>query len=110
MAVSGSCTVGSMDFHFKEAGPDGGKVKADVLLLHGMRFSSKTWLDLGTLDRLSAWNYRAVALDLPGRYIGLASFSIAKTNSRIHPDDLFKTLRLRYFTRRPHSYRYPFPK
>jgi abhydrolase domain-containing protein 14 len=37
-----------------------------VLLLHGGRYSAQTWEDLGTLTRLAAAGYRAVALDWPG--------------------------------------------
>ncbi|CAL1284809.1 unnamed protein product [Larinioides sclopetarius] len=37
-----------------------------VLLLHGQMFSSKTWLELGTLHTLSAMGYQTVAIDLPG--------------------------------------------
>src|SRR5687767_12705305 len=37
-----------------------------VLLLHGMSFTSKTWLELNTINILSALGYRVVAIDLPG--------------------------------------------
>ncbi|KAK6195938.1 hypothetical protein SNE40_001261 [Patella caerulea] len=38
----------------------------DILLLHGQAFTSKNWLDIGTLDLLKKTGYRAVAVDLPG--------------------------------------------
>ncbi|MCP3959830.1 MAG: alpha/beta hydrolase [bacterium] len=37
-----------------------------VLLLHGARFSSQTWRELGTIELLARQGFRALALDLPG--------------------------------------------
>lgn len=37
-----------------------------VLFLHGMKFSSKTWYDIGTLQLVAAMGLNAVAVDLPG--------------------------------------------
>ena len=37
-----------------------------VLLLHGQAFSSKTWVDLGTLSYLAKAGFNVVAVDLPG--------------------------------------------
>jgi abhydrolase domain-containing protein 14 len=49
--------------HYLEAGPRGATT---VLLLHGARFSSQTWRELGTIDELTGAGYYVVALDLPG--------------------------------------------
>ena len=49
--------------HYLEAGAGSNGV---VLLLHGARFSSETWRNLGTIDRLAEKGYRVLALDLPG--------------------------------------------
>ncbi|XP_038054102.1 protein ABHD14B-like isoform X2 [Patiria miniata] len=40
--------------------------KGVFLLLHGMKFKSQTWLDLGTLHVMASYGYRVVAVDLPG--------------------------------------------
>eukprot|EP00591_Stephanopyxis_turris_P005122 CAMPEP_0195519216 /NCGR_PEP_ID=MMETSP0794_2-20130614/14523_1 /TAXON_ID=515487 /ORGANISM="Stephanopyxis turris, Strain CCMP 815" /LENGTH=233 /DNA_ID=CAMNT_0040648339 /DNA_START=87 /DNA_END=788 /DNA_ORIENTATION=+ len=45
---------------------DGSNSGISVLLLHGARFSSQTWVDLGTLDALSDAGFSSVAVDLPG--------------------------------------------
>lgn len=37
----------------------------NILLLHGARYSAKTWHDLGTLTLLAASGYRVAAVDLP---------------------------------------------
>jgi alpha-beta hydrolase superfamily lysophospholipase len=39
---------------------------AAVLLLHGGRFSSETWRELGTIELLARRGYHVLALDLPG--------------------------------------------
>jgi abhydrolase domain-containing protein 14 len=49
--------------HWLEAGPPDG---APVLLLHGARFSSETWRELGTIAVLAESGFRVVAVDLPG--------------------------------------------
>uniref|UniRef100_A0A8C3K5T7 Protein ABHD14A n=1 Tax=Calidris pygmaea TaxID=425635 RepID=A0A8C3K5T7_9CHAR len=47
--------------------------RPDVLFLHGQAFTSKTWEALGTLALLAGEGYRAVAIDLPGRTMMVAS-------------------------------------
>ncbi|XP_055877373.1 putative protein-lysine deacylase ABHD14B isoform X2 [Biomphalaria glabrata] len=38
----------------------------DFLFLHGMRYTSKNWLDIQTLNHVANWGHQAVAVDLPG--------------------------------------------
>lgn len=49
--------------HTLVAGPESGP---EVLLLHGMRFHSGTWLEIGTYRYLADHGFRVVGLDLPG--------------------------------------------
>jgi abhydrolase domain-containing protein 14 len=60
---SETAQIGTAKLHWLETGPADG---LPVLLLHGARFHSETWRQLGTLARLAKEGYRAVALDLPG--------------------------------------------
>ncbi|XP_031199786.1 protein ABHD14B isoform X1 [Mastomys coucha] len=63
----GTIQVQGQSLFFREARPGNGQtVRFSVLLLHGIRFSSETWQNLGTLHRLAEAGYRAVAIDLPG--------------------------------------------
>lgn len=55
--------VGGAEVRVQEAG---GQAEVAVLLLHGARFSSQNWRELGTLELLAAAGRRAVAVDLPG--------------------------------------------
>ena len=59
----GSVDLRGQRIHMLTAGPGGGR---SVLLLHGAKFHSGTWEELGTLDLLAKAGYRALALDLPG--------------------------------------------
>ena len=57
--------------HCKEMAPSVSKPpelegKTEILLLHGKKFSSQTWLDLSTLKVLAERGHRVVAVDLPG--------------------------------------------
>ncbi|XP_067662156.1 putative protein-lysine deacylase ABHD14B [Haliotis asinina] len=56
----------SLKIFTRQADPKGSATNLDVLFLHGQRFSSKNWLDIGTLSLVSSWGHRGVAVDLPG--------------------------------------------
>jgi len=58
-----SVGVGGSDVHVLEAGSP---ASPSILLLHGARYSSATWRELGTLDVLARDGFHAVAVDLPG--------------------------------------------
>lgn len=63
----GTIQVQGQNLFFREVVPGGGQAaRFSVLLLHGIRFSSETWQNLGTLKKLAEAGYRTVAIDLPG--------------------------------------------
>lgn len=49
--------------HYIFAGQGG---SGNVILLHGMRFSSQTWQDIDALRKISQWGFNVFALDYPG--------------------------------------------
>ncbi len=74
----------NFDFHGKPlfARVVGNPKGRPVLLLHGGRFSSKDWQEIGTLDLLAKKGFRAVALDLPG--FGNSNQVVAKPEEFLH--------------------------
>ena len=78
----------SFTFHFqavpvfyRQARPE--YPQADILLLHGGSFSSKTWVDppMQTLQILYRLGYNAVAVDLPGAHSRCDEPPRGKTNN-----------------------------
>ena len=55
-----------MDIYVENVVKDGEQPTQSVLFLHGMKFSSKNWLDIKSVHHVAQWGYRAVAVDLPG--------------------------------------------
>lgn len=55
-------TLGGSKLFFHEAGEEN---KPTVLLLHGAAFSSQTWEDIGTIQRLGNEGFRVYAVDIP---------------------------------------------
>ncbi|XP_078517288.1 putative protein-lysine deacylase ABHD14B [Lissotriton helveticus] len=62
----GTIEVDGQTLFYRQAEPAHGDPALSVLLLHGIRFSSETWLTLKTLSILAEAGYRAAAIDLPG--------------------------------------------
>ncbi|XP_064856880.1 putative protein-lysine deacylase ABHD14B [Oncorhynchus nerka] len=60
---------------YRQAEPATGEVNLSILLLHGIRFSSENWLNIGTLETLAKAGCCAVAIDLPG--FGQSKSSVA---------------------------------
>ena len=56
-------TVIGSTLRYLEAGPPG---PTTVLLLHGARFTSETWRELGTIATLVEAGHHVIAVDLPG--------------------------------------------
>ncbi|XP_069546891.1 putative protein-lysine deacylase ABHD14B [Brachyistius frenatus] len=65
--TEGSLKVESCEasLFYRQSEPATGDAKMSVLLLHGIRFSSENWLNIGTLETLAKAGCCAVAIDLP---------------------------------------------
>lgn len=61
-----SCTA---PLFYRQSEPATGEARMSVLLLHGIRFSSENWLNIGTMETLARASCRAVAIDLPGQSV-----------------------------------------
>ncbi|KAH0630026.1 hypothetical protein JD844_012587 [Phrynosoma platyrhinos] len=59
-------TLDGQTLFYRQTMPAQQAPRLSILLLHGIRFSSETWLTLQTLSKLAEAGYRAVAIDLPG--------------------------------------------
>ena len=58
-----NAAVAGSTLRYLEAGPPG---PTTVLLLHGARFTSETWRELGTIATLADAGHHVIAFDLPG--------------------------------------------
>lgn len=55
--------IENTSIHYLETDKQTGR---DILLLHGMKFNSGTWMETGTLELLEKEGFHAIAVDLPG--------------------------------------------
>mmetsp|Transcript_29116 Transcript_29116/g.38294 ORF Transcript_29116/g.38294 Transcript_29116/m.38294 type:complete len:218 (+) Transcript_29116:81-734(+) len=78
-STTGFVSVGGSEIFYRKQTPDS-LSKGTVLLLHGARFSSETWEELGTLQIIANAGITAVAVDLPG---------YGKTTGASYQDDEF---------------------
>lgn len=63
MPNHGTIRIKDVDLFFRRSGEGNSQ---SVLFLHGMRFSSQNWEELGSLDLLAEKGFDAIAVDLPG--------------------------------------------
>ena len=57
------------EIFYREAGKNLSNPNGVVLLLHGMSFSSLNWQDISTMEKIVEWNFRSIAVDLPGMLV-----------------------------------------
>ncbi|CAF1330088.1 unnamed protein product [Adineta steineri] len=57
---------------------EAGQSNYHILLLHGEAFTSKIWWEIGALQFLSTWGYRAVTIDIPKK----GNHSLPVTNDK----------------------------
>ncbi|KAL3870485.1 hypothetical protein ACJMK2_038540 [Sinanodonta woodiana] len=76
----------------RQTDPSPDSPQLDLLLLHGQAFTSQDWSKIKTLELLSAWNYRPVAVDLPG--YGNSNKVTVKDNA-IFLEELIQVLKLK---------------
>jgi abhydrolase domain-containing protein 14 len=62
---TGSIKFADIEAHYQLYDVPGDDVPV-VLFLHGAKFTSKNWVDLGTLQLLQSNGFRTAAVDLPG--------------------------------------------
>ena len=79
--------------YYQEIIPEG-EAKLDVLLLHGMSFSSKNWVELNTMNILASHGYHVIALDLPGYGKSLYKLDVSHTSRVDFLDQFIKKTRL----------------
>ncbi|XP_028390690.1 protein ABHD14B-like [Dendronephthya gigantea] len=79
--------------YYKEIIPEG-YAKLDVLLLHGMSFSSRNWVELNTMNILASHGYHVIALDLPGYGKSLHKLDTSDSSRVVFLEQFIKKTRL----------------
>lgn len=60
-----------------------------VLLLHGMSFTSKNWVDIEALRKISQWGYDTIAVDYPGFGLSEKNENFSFSGRDYKPSSLF---------------------
>lgn len=66
-----------------------GEARENVLLLHGMRFTSRNWAEIDALRKIHQWGYNTYAVDFPGFGLSEENEKYIFSSADYSPSSLF---------------------